>query len=372
MKTIERNEISRKSIVFTGGGSAGHIMINLVLIKKFREEGWNIHYIGSKHGMEKELVSAYEDVHYYGISSGKLRRYWDWNNVKDPFKVLKGIVQSYFLIRKIKANVVFAAGGFVSVPVVIGGWLNRVPVLIREPDRTFGLANRISLPFATKVCTSYEETGNELPLYKVVHIGGVVREELKEGSLLRGMHETGFTRDKPVLLMMGGSQGARILNEVLATCIDDLLTDFQVVHLCGKGKAEQFSGVERTGYKVMEYAGDELPDLLAMADVVVSRAGSTSLFELLSMRKPMLLVPLSNGSRGEQRVNSEAFQQAGYAEVLPEEDLNGQTLTEAIRALYRDRESYINQMKTVNHDHAADKLVTLIKQTAKTTIPEGL
>lgn len=371
MRTTQLAERHPKSIIFTGGGSAGHIMINLVLIKKFREEGWNIHYIGSKLGMEKEMVSAYDDVHYHGISSGKLRRYWDWNNLKDPFKVLKGIIQSLFLIRRIKANIIFTAGGFVSVPVVIGGWLNRIPVLIREPDRTFGLANRISIPFATKVCTSYEETGKDLPLYKVVHIGGIVREELKRGSLLRGMNKTGFTREKPVLLMMGGSQGATIMNEVLAACLDDLLTDFQVVHLCGKGKATNHRTGDRTGYKVIEYAGDELPDLLAMADVVVSRAGSTTLFELLSLRKPMLLIPLSKGSRGEQRVNSEAFQQAGYAEILLEEEMNGQSLTEAVRALYIERESYINQMKKVNLDDTVDNLMTLIKQTAKITILEG-
>lgn len=353
----------KKSIVFTGGGSAGHVMVNLVLIPKFIQAGWDVHYIGSENGIEKQLMTSIPSVQYYSVSTGKLRRYFDWNNVKDPFKVIKGIFQSYRLFRKVKANVVFSAGGFVAVPVVLGGWLNKVPIVIREPDRTLGLANKLSLPFATKVCTTFPDTGQDLKTNKTIHIGGIIRDELKKGHYTGGQSYCGFTEEKPVLLVMGGSQGAQRINETVRSCLDKLLTDFQIVHICGKEKVDP--SIQVRGYQQFEYINEELSDIMAMTDFVVSRAGSTAIFELLSLHKPMLLIPLSNGaSRGEQVLNAQSFQNAGYAEVLLQENLNNDTFIDAIYMLYQNREKYIGNMKKNKDNQAIDKLIDLIKKVA--------
>ncbi|WP_257347065.1 undecaprenyldiphospho-muramoylpentapeptide beta-N-acetylglucosaminyltransferase [Pseudalkalibacillus decolorationis] len=351
----------KKSIVFTGGGSAGHVMVNFVLIPKFIHEGWDVHYIGSENGIEKQLMARFPAVQYYSVSTGKLRRYLAWNNVKDPFKVIKGILQSYQLFRKINADVVFSAGGFVAVPVVLGGWFNKVPVVIREPDRTLGLANKLSLPFATKVCTTFPETGQALKNNKTIHIGGIIRDDLTKGSQIQGFSYCGFTKEKPVLLIMGGSQGAQRINEIVRSCLDELLTDFQIVHICGKQKVDP--SIRLKGYRQFEYINEELSDVMAMTDFVVSRAGSTAIFELLSLQKPMLLIPLSyRASRGEQIINAQSFQNAGYAEVLLHENLNKGTLIDAIYTLYQDREKYLENMKKNKEDRAIYKLMDLIRK----------
>ncbi|SDW57416.1 UDP-N-acetylglucosamine-N-acetylmuramylpentapeptide N-acetylglucosamine transferase [Marininema mesophilum] len=282
--------------------------------------------------------------------------------MKDPVKVIKGIYQSYRLFRKAEAHVVFSAGGFVAVPVVLGGWLNKAPIVIREPDRTLGLANKLSLPFATKVCTSFPDTKEDLKNKKTIHIGGIVRDELKNGDYTKGMSYCGFTEEKPVLLIMGGSQGAQRINELVRSSLDTLLKDFQVVHICGKEKVDP--SIQRRGYQQFEYINEELPDVMAITDLVVSRAGSTAIFELLALQKPMLLIPLSNASRGEQVINAQSFQSAGYAEMLLQENLNNDTLIDVINMLYRNREQYIENMKKNKDDQAVDKLMNVIKEVA--------
>lgn len=353
-----------KKIVFTGGGTAGHVTVNLALIPKLLDEGWKALYIGSENGIEKQLISTLNHVPYYSIATGKLRRYFDWNNIKDPFRVVKGVLQAYRIIKKEKPNVLFSKGGFVAVPVILAAWLNRVPIVTHESDLTPGLANKITVPFVTKVCVTFPETKQFLRSSKAVHVGAVIREELLHGSRERGLALCGFTKDKPVLLIIGGSQGARKINEAVRRSIESLIEDFQIVHICGKGNVKQ--GLDATHYRQYEYVQQELPDLLAMADIIVSRAGSNAIFEFLALQKPMLLIPLpKTSSRGDQILNAETFKEAGYAQVLAEEELTNERFLVEIDQLYTNRSAFIEAMKRKETEYPISKVISLIKQSAK-------
>ncbi|WP_214481862.1 undecaprenyldiphospho-muramoylpentapeptide beta-N-acetylglucosaminyltransferase [Bacillus sp. SM2101] len=351
-------------ILFTGGGSAGHVTVNLALIPYFIKEGWEIDYIGSINGIEKELTESIQEVNYHSISTGKLRRYFDWNNIKDPFKVVKGVFQAYTIIKRRKPNVVFSKGGFVSVPVIIGAKLNKVPIITHESDLTPGLANKLSLPFTTKVCTTFPETRDHLPTHKVEHVGAIVRKEIFEGNPVQGRVITGFTKNKPTLLVVGGSLGSRRINEVVRASLDKLLPQFQIVHICGKGQVDKL--INDRSYKQFEYVKEELPDLLSMADIVISRAGSNVIFELLALKKPMLLIPLTKeASRGDQLLNAKSFEDQGFSKVLFEEKLSKESLQAAIKNVYKDRHQYIEKMERSNNDNSIERVINLIKENMK-------
>ncbi len=353
-----------KKILFTGGGSAGHVTVNLALIPRFIEEGWLVGYIGSESGIERQLIAEVPDVLYHPIATGKLRRYMDIQNIKDPFKVVKGLYQAYRLIKEEKPNVIFSKGGFVSVPVVIAAWMNRVPVLIHESDLTPGLANRISIPFATGVCTTFPETGDMLRSGKSRHVGAVIREEVKLGTAERGRAICGFNRSKPVMLIMGGSLGARKINQAVRDGLKELTAYFQIVHLCGKNQVD--SALEMPSYRQFEYITEELPDVLAMADVIVSRAGSNSIYEFLALKKPMLLIPLTRQqSRGDQILNAQSFQKAGYCEILYEERLTPWTLMQESVKLYENRQTYVDAMSGTKEMGALQSVYDWINEVAK-------
>jgi UDP-N-acetylglucosamine--N-acetylmuramyl-(pentapeptide) pyrophosphoryl-undecaprenol N-acetylglucosamine transferase len=353
-----------KKIMFTGGGSAGHVTVNLALIPLFLEEGWSVEYMGSKDGMEKQLVSSIANVRYHGIATGKLRRYFDWKNIKDPFKVVQGVLQAYRLIRKQKPDVLFSKGGFVSVPVVLGAWLNKVPIIIHESDVTPGLANRISIPFATGVYTTFQETEKYLPKDKTHYVGPIIRQELKHGNAERGRAFCRFTDKKPVLLIMGGSLGARKINQMVRVALGHLTGYFQIVHLCGKGQID--NSFQSPLYRQYEYIQKELPDVLAMSDIVISRAGANSIFEFLFLCKPMLLIPLTKEqSRGDQLLNARSFKESGYCEVLFEEQLNIESLETTIKRIYENRHAYIQNMSRVEHRDALSSVFELLKRAAK-------
>jgi UDP-N-acetylglucosamine--N-acetylmuramyl-(pentapeptide) pyrophosphoryl-undecaprenol N-acetylglucosamine transferase len=351
-------------IVFTGGGSAGHVTPNLALIAKLRKLGWRVDYIGSKDGIEKDIIE-HEGIPFHHISSGKLRRYFDLKNFKDPFKVMKGVLDAYVLLRKLKPDVVFSKGGFVSVPVVVGAWLNRIPVVIHESDMTPGLANRLSIPFANRVCVTFPETLQAVKDGKGVCTGLPIRNELAQGSASRGLALCGFHRQKPVLLVMGGSLGAQKINEAVRASLDELLPHVQIAHICGKGHVDpSYDGTR--GYKQFEYVKEELPDLMAMTDLVVSRAGSTSIFEFLSQRKPMLLIPLSRqASRGDQILNAESFRARGYAAVLQEEELTPETLVAGVRDVLARADKMIAAMQSAAAVRGTDAVLELIREAAR-------
>ncbi|WKA47653.1 undecaprenyldiphospho-muramoylpentapeptide beta-N-acetylglucosaminyltransferase [Geobacillus zalihae] len=355
----------RKKIILTGGGTAGHVMVNVALIPKLKELGWDIVYIGSHQGIEREIIGRIDGVPYYSVSTGKLRRYFDWKNFKDPFNVLKGVWQAYLLIQKEKPDVVFSKGGFVSVPVILGAWLNGVPSVIHESDLTPGLANKIAMPFATKICLTFPETKQYVNADKAVYVGAVVREELKDGNAEQGRKMCQFDGKKPVLLAMGGSLGSKKINDALRANLSTLLAEFDIIHICGKGNIDR-SLAGQKGYKQFEYVNEELPHLLALADIVVSRAGANAIFELLSLRKPMLLIPLSKAaSRGDQILNARSFEKAGYAEVLMEEDLTNESLQAAIHRLYENKDRYRKNMEKAGASDPLQTLLAIIQDTAR-------
>ncbi len=357
-------ELVKKRIVFTGGGSAGHVTVNLALIPKFLELGWDVSYIGSESGIERELISTLNSVKYYPISTGKLRRYFDVKNFKDPLKVLKGIFQAKSILSNIKPDVIFSKGGFVSVPVVIGAKLNKLPVIIHESDLTPGLANKISIPFATKVCVTFPETISHIPEHKAVSIGPIVREEILKGKKSEGLKLCDFISVKPVLLIMGGSLGAKRINEAVHNNLDMLVKQFQIVHICGKGNLNP--SLARKGYKQFEYVGSELPHLMQMTDIVISRAGSNSIFEFLALKKPMLLIPLSKAqSRGDQILNAESFYKSGFCEVLQEEELTDERFLIEVNDLFLNKDKYIENMMTVTESDSLNNVLSLIQRVGK-------
>ena len=350
-----------KRIVLTGGGTAGHVTPNIALIPELLKEGWDIHYIGTKNGIERELIAREKSVTYHSVQSGKLRRYMDIKNFTDPFKVIYGVGQAVNLIRKIKPQIIFSKGGFVSVPVVMGGWVNRVPIVIHESDITPGLANKICYPFARKVCTTFPETAQGLKGDKWVHTGTPIRKDLLKGDPEEGRRICGFKPDRPVLMVMGGSLGAVAINNRIRKILKTLLNRFQVVHICGKNNLDpSLEGI--AGYKQFEYVNEELPHIMAMADVIVSRAGANSIYEFLALRKPNLLIPLPlSASRGDQILNAQSFERQGYSMVIRQEDLNEDVLLTGIITLYNNRQRYIDAMSAQDHTKGVERILDVIK-----------
>ena len=318
-----------KRIVLTGGGTAGHVTPHLALLPHLRAQGYDIHYIGTEDGIEHGMIAALDGVTYHAVKSGKLRRYHDWKNFTDPFRVIAGAFQSAHLMRKLKPDVCFSKGGFVSVPVVIGAWLNRVPTLCHESDLTPGLANKICSKFAKKIATTFPECAEALGK-KAVFTGTPLRPELFQGSRERGLEMAGFSREKPVLLMMGGSLGAQSVNKALRDALPRLLPQMQVFHICGKGNLdESLNGL--SGYYQTEFLSDELPDAMAAADLILSRAGSNALCEFQALGKPMLLIPYPKGaSRGDQILNAASFEKRGLARVMDQENMTSDSLADAL------------------------------------------
>jgi len=350
-----------KHIILTGGGTAGHVTPNIALVPRLTELGYQISYIGSYNGMEKKLIEEL-GIPYYGISSGKLRRYFDVKNFTDPFRVVKGFGEAVRLIRKLKPDVVFSKGGFVTVPVVRAAAMKHVPVLIHESDMTPGLANRLCISSATKICCNFPETVSSLPADKAVLTGTPIRAELKAGSAAAGRNFCGFTTEKPVLMIIGGSLGAAAVNDMIRKILPKLLPDFQVVHLCGKGKLDA-SLMNTPGYRQYEYISEELPDLFAMADIVISRAGANAICELLALKKPNLLIPLSaNASRGDQILNARSFEKQGFSMVLEEEEITDETLLRTIHELYEKREEKIAVMNAAAHIDSIQTITELIEE----------
>jgi UDP-N-acetylglucosamine--N-acetylmuramyl-(pentapeptide) pyrophosphoryl-undecaprenol N-acetylglucosamine transferase len=353
-----------KHIVLTGGGTAGHVTPNIALIPGLRELGYEISYIGSYDGIEKKLIEEM-GIPYYGISSGKLRRYFDWKNFSDPFRVLKGFSEAQKLLKQLKPDVIFSKGGFVTVPVVVAAGRLKIPAIIHESDMTPGLANKLCIPSATKVCCNFPETVNALPADKAVLTGTPIRQELMSGDKEAARAFCGFTSDKPVLMVIGGSLGAASVNDNVRKILPELLKDFQIIHLCGKGKMDE-SLKDTTGYVQYEYIKEELPDLFALADIVISRAGANAICELNALHKPNLLIPLSaKASRGDQILNARSFERQGFSMVMEEEEITEASLLQAIHTLYENRQSYHDTMATSEGSDSIGQIIRLIEDCAK-------
>ena len=349
-----------KKIVLTGGGTAGHVTPNIALYNSLKEAGYEVHYIGSYNGIEKKLI---EDmgIPYYGISSGKLRRYFDIKNFSDPFRVIKGFGEADRLIRKIKPDVVFSKGGFVTVPVVLAAKKNRIPAIIHESDMTPGLANKICIPAATKVCCNFRETYDLLPEGKAVLTGTPIRKELFEGDRKRAADFCNLDPNIPTILVVGGSSGSVIINKTVRESLNDILSKYQVIHLCGKNNlSESLDGIK--GYVQFEYVSKELRDLFALSDLVISRAGANAICELLALKKPNILIPLSKAaSRGDQILNAKSFKKNGYSYVLEEEELSKTSLLNAIRDVMAHKNEYIKAMEESKMSDSVKTILELIK-----------
>lgn len=353
-----------KKIVLTGGGTAGHVTPNIALLPALREAGFEPEYIGSYDGIEKRLIEEFH-VPYHGIATGKFRRYLDIKNITDPFKVIKGYTEASKLMKELKPDIVFSKGGFVSVPVVLAAKKHKIPVISHECDMTPGLANKIAKPAATKICCNFPETVELLPKDKAVLTGTPIRQELLQGNRMAGLDFCGFHSLKPVIMVVGGSTGSVHVNDAVRAILPKLLQEFQVVHLCGKGKLNE-GYKNMNGYIQFEYVNKELRDVFAAADIVISRAGANAICELLALRKPNLLIPLSaKASRGDQILNAKSFVSQGYSLILEEEDMNNDSLYAKIKELYENRYQFIDNMKKSAQSNAIPVIVDLIKEYAK-------
>lgn len=353
-----------KRIVLTGGGTAGHVTPNIALLPALKREGYEIHYIGSYEGIEKSLIEEL-NIPYHGISSGKLRRYFDPKNFSDPFKVMKGYLEAASLLKRLKPDVIFSKGGFVSVPVVLAAKRKKIPVIIHESDITPGLANKLSIPSANKICANFPETLKYLPEGKAVLTGTPIRQELFSGNKILGLDFCGFNRTKPVILVVGGSTGSAAVNAAIRNALPDLLPKYQVVHLCGKDKLDKnYEGI--SGYIQFEYIKNELSNLLESADLVISRAGANAICELLALRKPNLLIPLSAASsRGDQILNAASFEKQGYSYVLKEEDLTKESLLKGVESVFINKSKYVETMNLSKLNNSIETIINLINNISK-------
>lgn len=353
-------------IILTGGGSAGHVTPNLAMIPALQQRGWTLAYIGTHDGIERKLVG--DAIPYYPISAGKLRRYFDWKNFTDPFRVLKGVYDAWRVLRRHRPDIVFSKGGFVSLPVAVAARLLGIPVVLHESDFTPGLANRLALPFSTHLCVTFPETMEHVPKHKASVTGNPIRRELLNGDPDKARELWGFDRSKPVMLVIGGSLGAAKINQVVRESLPQLLAKFQIAHICGKGNTLPSLTVQ--GYHQFEYVDQDLPHLFALADLVISRAGANAVFELLALKKPHLLIPLSqSASRGDQLLNARSFARQGFSMLLEEEQLTGASLIEAVEELWQNREHYRKAMSGTKLTDAVAEVVSVIESIVKKQPP---
>lgn len=352
-----------KKIVLTGGGTAGHVTPNLALLPSLQEAGFLITYMGSYDGIEKRLVEDF-GIPYVGISTGKFRRYLDVKNLTDPFRVIKGYTEARKFLKEYRPDVVFSKGGFVSVPVVRAAASLKIPCIIHESDMTPGLANKLCFPVAKNICCNFPETYEMLPASKAVLTGTPIRAELAQGNKLAGLEMCGFTANKPVIMVIGGSLGAMNVNKAVRDALPQLLEKYQVVHLCGKDKIDNLL-LSTPGYKQFEYLKAELKDIFAMADIVISRAGANAICELLALRKPNILIPLpASSSRGDQILNAESFGDQGFSIVLHEDDMTTALLVEKVNELYENRQKYFDAMDKSGQLDSIPTIMELIKKAA--------
>lgn len=352
-----------KRIVLTGGGTAGHVTPNIALLPALRQAGYEMAYMGSYDGIEKKLIADF-DIPYTGISTGKLRRYLDIKNLTDPFRVIKGFSEARKYLKQYRPDVVFSKGGFVSVPVVRAAAALDIPCIIHESDMTPGLANKLCFPVAEKICCNFPETMNMLPEGKAVLTGSPIRAELAQGNKIAGLDICGFTANKPVILVIGGSLGAANVNKAVRDALPRLLEDFQVVHLCGKDKIDNLL-LATPGYRQFEYIKTELKDLFAMADIVISRAGANSICELLALKKPNILIPLpAASSRGDQLLNAASFEAQGFSIVINEDDLTTELLSAKVHELFSNRQSYHDAMSRSGQMDSIHTIIKLLEDAA--------
>ena len=320
--------MANSTIVLTGGGTAGHVVPNLALIPLLEKHFDNIIYIGSDTGPERELTAQYKNVTFYPITTVKLIRGLTLKNLLIPFKLLKGKREAKQILKDVQPDIIFSKGGFVAVPVVMAGKKLRIPMIAHESDFSLGLANKITRKDYDIICTSFKDTAESLP--NGVYVGSPIKQVLvSQSDKTRIRQQYNLTSNKPICLVIGGSQGAVSINKAVEESLDFILKTHQVLHITGKGK---MNSIKKADYHAVEYV-ENMSALLSIVDIAITRGGSNVLFELLSNQIPMLIIPLSRGSRGDQVQNARYFEQKGYAITLPESQLSKQTLEESFEKL---------------------------------------
>ncbi len=332
-------------IVLCGGGTAGHIMPNIALLPTLKQNFDEIHYIGTD-GLEKKLLANYPYVKYHEISSVKLVRSLTLKNLAIPFKLAKSIKQCKKILKEISPNVIFSKGGYVSVPVVLAS--KNIPVYAHESDYTMGLANKIIYKKANTMFFSFDDTAKK---YKKGKLSGPpIRAEIFSGNKNKAKSELKINNNLPCVLFVGGSLGAKAINEIVYKCVPKLCKSNNVIHITGKN----YTTLKHQNYFQIEYS-THIEDLLALADYVVSRSGSNAIFEFLTLKKPMLLIPLpKSNSRGDQILNANYFHKNGFAHVLYQEDLTEQNLINEINYLKQTSSELKHNMNRYTFSNGTD------------------
>lgn len=347
-----------KKIVFTGGGTVGHVTLNLLLIPRFIEDGWEVHYIGDEHGIEHEqITNSGLDITFHSIATGKLRRYFSWQNLLDVFKVGFGVIQSLLIIAKIRPQALFSKGGFVSVPAVIAAKLLNVPVFVHESDLSMGLANKIAYRFATTMYSTFEQDPS---LIKVKHVGAVTKVGVKNNIIPIQLPDilSHFDHKLKTLLFVGGSGGAQVFNDFITQHEEELTKRFNIINLTGNSSLNKLT---KNLYRV-DYVTNLYQPLMEVADLVVTRGGSNTIFELLAMKKLHLIIPLGKqASRGDQLENARYFEEKGYAKQLEESQLNLEHLLKTIQEVFAQEEQYMEKMTHTNEIQSVDSFYALLR-----------
>lgn len=360
----------KRKIALVGGGTAGHITPNIALMEELKNRNYEIIYIGSKGGMEEGIMEKLH-IPFFGITVDKLRRYFDLKNLMIPFNVFKGFKEALNILKEQKVDIVFSKGGYVAVPVVVAASCLHISIISHEADITPGLANRIASPHSKVICCNFEEAKKSFGR-KGVHTGSPIRKEILNGDRKKGLEYLGFNNNKPIMFVTGGSLGSQYINELVRRNIGRITEDYNVVHQCGKGKLdENLKGFVKDekfiksiyDYKQFEIISDELPDVFAAADFVISRAGANIIFEILALKKPNLLIPLSKkASRGDQILNARSFEKKGYSVVLTEEeeDMYPWKFFEKLEELENKKEEMKKKMSEAKESDAINKICDII------------
>lgn len=343
-------------IVLTGGGTGGHVIPNLSLIPELKKHFDKVYYLGGN-GIEKELVQKNPDIKFVEIPTCKTNKSCKLCNITFPFKLLSCVHKIKKILKKIKPDIVFSKGGYVSLPVCIASYLLKIPVVSHESDMTMGKANKVIYKLSSKMCTTFEKTSENLK--KAVCTGSPIRENLDKGQKEIGLKMTGLKDDLPFVLVTGGSTGAEKLNEVVFSSLKTLTKKYNIIHLVGKNKGKKINSPH---YFQMEFCSN-IEHLFATADVVVSRAGSNAICELLYLKKPMLLIPLpkSKSSRGDQVDNAKYFEEKGLACVLYQEDLSPATLEKNIDQLFAHK-TKISNIYSNGNKNIVNVILNVIKK----------
>lgn len=345
-------------IVLTGGGTAGHCMPNLALLPRLRTAFEEIDYIGSKEGMEGDLARS-AGLPYHEVECCKLRRAFTLKNLAVPFSLLRGRAECVRLLKKLAPDVVFSKGGYVALPVALACKRLSIPLVCHESDCSLGLANRLCVPFASRVLTAFPIA--EPKMKNAQTVGAPLRENLFRAKKSEGLARYGFSGKKPVLLVLGGSLGAESINRALLQILDGLLEKFDVLHLVGKKNALPLP--KKQGY-VWRNFEPEMEYAYAAASFALSRAGANALFEITALKLPALVIPLPSG-RGDQKQNAAYFEKMGAVTVLQEEELHTKSLYDELLALKRQAPALRRAMEALPQKNANATVVEILVAVAK-------